>query len=235
MCVELDKLKFSIQSAYFDKKTDYKKSSILGARFYTKQPDEIIFTVSGKFMSSRNNLGAINKDNYLKMLEKIDKIFGIKIAPYDFLYNSQILALDVKIDITVERQLAEYISTLNETFLASTRKNQILIFEKDLGVKEGLLIKPSTITTKTSLSIYSKYRELIARRHDNPEYFNQFTPDFLESCKKILRFECRFSRFKDIRKAFNLPEDCNIHPNDILYSNVNVIYNHLNELKGVAL
>ena len=235
MLLEFDKLKFKIKSAFFDKRTDYQKSSTLGASFYTKQPDEIIFTVSGKFMSSRNNLGAINKDNYLKMLEKIDKIFRIKIAPYDFLYNSQILALDVKKDITVERQLAEYISALNETFLANTRKNQILIFEKDLGIKESLLIKPSTITTKTSLSIYSKYRELIARRHDNAEYFNQFTPDFLESCKKILRFECRFSKFKDIRKAFNLPEDCNIHPNDILFSNINVVYNYLNELTGIAL
>lgn len=235
MFLEFDKLKFKIKSAFFDKKTDYKKSTTLGARFYTKTSDELVFIISGKFMSSRDNLGAINKDNYLKMLEKFDKIFGIKIAPYDFLYNSQILALDVKKDITVERQLAEYISALNETFLANTRKNQILIFEKDLGIKESLLIKPSTITTKTSLSIYSKYRELIARRHDNPEYFNQFTPDFLESCTKILRFECRFSKFEEIRKAFNLPEDCNIHPNDILYSNVNVVYNYLNELTGVAL
>lgn len=235
MCVELDKLKFSIQPAYFDKKTDYKKSSTLGASFYTKQPDEIIFTVSGKFMSSRNNLGAINKNNYLKMLEKIDKIFGIKIAPYDFLYNSQILALDVKKDIRLEQETSDYISALNETIIPNTRKNQILIFEKDLGIKESLLIKPSTITTKTSLSIYSKYRELIARRHDNPEYFNQFTPDFLESCKKLLRFECRFSKFEEIRKAFNLPETCNIHPKDILFSNINVVYNYLNELTGVAL
>ena len=94
MLLEFDKLKFKIKSAFFDKRTDYQKSSTLGASFYTKQPDEIIFTVSGKFMSSRNNLGAINKDNYLKIFIDSDK--GIDLNDCEKVNNSVNNILDEK-------------------------------------------------------------------------------------------------------------------------------------------
>lgn len=235
MSINLDKLKIKIFPEHYQYSEKHKKSSAIGANFFINSTKELIITISGKFMSNPYSLGYINKENFTQMLDKIYMKFGISITPDIFLNKAIVLSVDVTKDIKVEKSTSNYISTLNEIISPNTRKKQILIFEKDLGYKESILVKPMTITTKTSFSAYSKYRELVARRNENPDYFNQFSPDFLESCKKLLRFECRFTKFKEIRKAFNLAEGSEIHPKDILFSDINIIYNNLNELTGGAV
>ena len=107
---------------------------------------------------------------------------------------------------------------MREALCPYTRKIQILIYENDLEAKKSLLLKPITKTSRASLCVYSKYSELIAHRHKESEYFKQFSPQFLETCKNLLRFERRLTSFRALREAFHIERKGPIFVKDLLSS-----------------
>ena len=227
----LDKLKLLLKPTQYIEINPFERLSSLGIEAFKQATNATVLNLSGKIVSSSNSCGGITPNNYKNVLQKLEQE-GILIKEQDFLSNVKVLAVDVTKDIIVQDEPKFYISALREALCPYTRKIQILIYEKDLGAKESLLIKPITKTSRSSLCIYSKYSELIAHRHKEPAYFEQFSPQFLETCKNLLRFELRLTSFRALREAFHIERKGTIFVKDLLFSECNVIYEYMNNLTG---
>ena len=230
--INLDKLKILLNPLQYKQEKKLTKMYSMGIQGYINPNNCLILTLSGKITSNQYSLGGITKENYYQIPEILFSKFGLLIDKNVLLNKVKVLAVDVKKDIFLENPPHLYISALNEAIKPYTRKVQTLIFEKDLGYEDSILVKPTTKTTKQSLSIYSKYKEIFIRRHSQLEYFEQFSEDFLESCKNILRIESRLNSFKEIRSAFHIERKGEVYLRDILFSDVNVLYEYLHKLSG---
>jgi len=227
---EFDKLKILLPPNHYYSK--YKRASTLGIELITKSDGALLLKISGKALSNPTNLGGMTRENIKQLLNIFSTQLTLNISEYDLINNSVVLSIDVKKDIYVNKPTNLYISSIKELFNKSSKNNEIIIFQKNLGHPESILVKPATITGKDSFCIYSKYRELEVNKFKEPEYFDNFAPEFLKKCKNILRFERRLQSFSAIRKAFHIKEKGNIPLKVLLDSDSNVIYERFIELIG---
>ncbi|MBO5434824.1 hypothetical protein J6A31_03245, partial [bacterium] len=139
---------------------------------------------------------------------------------------AQILTIEFKKDIIPEYDKNTSISKLHEKLHESSNKNQILFYSsKNIGFNNGIVIKPIAKTTGKSYIIYSKLAELKAHKSSNPTYFEQFELQYLEEIKNLLRFEVRFVKFADLKKALQLSNRKEIYAKDVFFSKINVVQN----------
>lgn len=201
---ECDKLKFNIPSDITGNK--WLNCKGLGYQVYTTKKSGTTVTITGKFTASPDNLGSINADNLDDIANKLSSILKIDLSVWTLLSRCQIYLVDVKKDILVDgKDCRPYITALREVAQKNTKRTTVTGFkQKTCAYDESLLIRTTTKRKKKSLSIYSKYKELINGRHKDKEYFGLFSEEFLEYSKRLIRFEVRLNSFEEIRKAFGI-------------------------------
>lgn len=226
---KLDKVRFLLPDNFKHKKWIGGKG--LGYKVYTSKDEGTVVTLSGKFMASPDNLGFITKENISDVVTKLNAIFDLKLTVPDLLNKCQLFSVDVTRDILVDGDdCRPYITALREVAQKNTKRRIVTGFkQKTCAYDESLLIHTTTKRNKKSLSIYSKYKELINGRHKDKEYFGLFSNEFLEYSKRLIRFEVRLSSFSEMRNAFSLDRG-NIYLYKLFNSTNDVVANTYKEL-----
>lgn len=188
-------------------------------------------TATSKVAKEYNVLNDISRKNIDAYPEEIVKATGINI-PLQILTSSPLYWLDIKADVQNDTGLTEkeVLSVLKEKAYKKTMKNLIIDYDKDNGFESSLVFKSSCKTVKDSLIIYIKIPEIISNRNDDPDYFSNFSEEFLEENANIIRFERRLQSAKDIKKAFHLEHMPFVTLDDIFDSQVNVVAEKVKEL-----
>lgn len=196
---------------------------VIGINKVIDKDSNIIISISGKVLADKNDLGLINKNNYNEIFNKLNESDLVTINSNIPSKDIQVLACDVTKDIFVEDinkslfGISKYLDIVSDRYSIQRHK--------DLS----LFIKPYSQSRKDVLCIYRKYDELI--KHNNTKYLDIIGYDYLETCKNLLRIERRLASFKEIRNAFEINHDGNIHLNEILESKSNPIGDKFRELK----
>jgi len=193
--------------------------------------DEVLITASSKCVLEYNKLPSITFSNVDKYAEIISQSTGYDLSA-EVLLNLPLYWLDMKIDCanTTGFSNTKIISILREKSYKSTNKNETPSYEKNKGYKNSLLIKSTCKTVKESFCVYDKIAEIKANKWKDNKYYNNFSEDFLSEHYNLLRFERRMQSAKDIKKAFNLPNNKIVTLVDIFSSNQNVVSDKINEL-----
>lgn len=168
-----------------------------------KSNDFLTIEASGKVVKSSTYLGGITQENFDLFHQEVLKA-GV-ILSKETLLNARLSKLDVKKDIHfLGTNLSDAISLFRERAIPSTQNFHMLLFKKQLGINNSLLIKTTTKTTVDSLSIYNKFQEMYNERKQDLGYYDSFDDEFLDSCKDILRFERRIYGAKKLRQVLHL-------------------------------
>lgn len=226
---KLDKVRFRLPDNF--KHKNWISGKGLGYKVYTSKDTGTVITLSGKFMASPDYLGFITQDNISEVVEKLNETFELNLTVPNLLNKCQLFSVDVTRDILVDGDdCRPYITALREVAQKNTKRNIVTGFkQKTCAYDESLLIHTTTKRNKKSLSIYSKYKELINGRHKNKEYFELFSEEFLEYSKQIIRFEVRLNSFPEMRNAFALDRG-NIYLYKLFNSTNDVVANTYKEL-----
>ncbi len=181
-------------------------------------------TVTSKLVRNFNELGFISSANINDYYEEI-----IKNCPYSFsfetLNNSPVYWVDVKKDVLNNTGFSnqDVISVLREKSYLTTTKNETPSFDKNKGYEDSLLIKPTTKSVNDSIEIYCKIKEIKQNKWDYPDYYENFSEDWLIENENILRFERRLQKTKDIKNAFKLNHLRRVTILDIFDSEIDVV------------
>lgn len=184
----------------------------------------LYLTITSKVVKQFNKLGFISSANINDYYEETIKNCSYSFS-FETLINSPLYWLDVKKDVcnTTGYSNQDVISVLREKFYLCTTKNETLSFAKDRGFEDSLLIKPTTKSGKDSMVIYCKIKEITQNKWDYPDYYANFSEDWLLENENILRFERRLQRSEDIKKAFKLNQLKKVTLLDIFDSDVDVV------------
>ena len=142
------------------------------------------------------------------------------------LLNSPLYWLDTCTDINNGTGLStkDFISILRERAYQKTMKNEIIVgFAKDKGFESSLTVKSSCKTVKDSLAIYAKIPEIKSNKYHEPNYYNNFSDDFLINNADLIRFERRLQSAANIKKAYHLEHLSIVTLNDIFNCDKNVV------------
>lgn len=187
---------------------------------------------TGKVLKNANTLELIGSDNIYLVSETIEDTTGVRIE-LDVLLSSRLTQVDVTEDLYFEKEkLSDYISTFREMANKSTYKSLINSFRNDLGFENSILIRSSCKTVKDSLTVYKKFDEMYSKRKKDNGYYNSFSAEFLEECKKILRFERRIIGKRQISRALHLPARADVNLNAVFNSEHNLVKEKIFELVG---
>ena len=226
---KLDKVRFHIPDNFTHKRWISGKG--LGYIAYTSKGTGTVITLSGKIMASPDNLGLMTKENIYDVVIKLNATFELNLTVSDLLYECQLFSVDVTRDILVDgNDCRPYITALREVAQKNTKRRTVTGFkQKTCAYDESLLIRTTTKRNKKSLSIYSKYKELINGRHKDKAYFSLFSDSFIEYSKRLIRFEVRLNSFAEMRTAFSLDKG-NIYLFKVFNSTEDVVGNTYKEL-----
>lgn len=217
---ELDTVHFAVPFAYckFDSDIDEERSAI-GA-YYRINSDKIFFNLSGKINATHNDLGKIIQPNYEQTINKIDKLFGIKLD-MDYVYERvPLYHADTKKDILTEEHASNYIQHARINIKRKTDKYSIEPY-KGTVYEHGFVIKPKA-KRKYRFSVYNKGIEI--GKSENDDYREIFDYDFSKSLVNVLRCELQLNVFQDMRDFFELGNEQPTFKN-IFSSQRDVIYN----------
>lgn len=167
--------------------------------------DEIFITWSSRAYLKANTIPAITINNIKCFSEIISISSGYEVQA-EYLLHSPLSWIDVNRDIINDTSYtnAEVISILKEKSYKSTVKTEILSYENKLGFENSIVVKPSCKTIRDSFCIYDKAEEIKSCKNKEKDFYNNFSTEFLENNKNLLRFERRMQSSKDIKKAFHL-------------------------------
>ena len=182
-------------------------------------------TASSRALLVKDELPEISVDNIGFYPSIIEQSKNIKINT-DTILTAPLFWIDVCTDVlnTTGLQIQDYISILREKAYQKTLKNEIIVgFDKDKGFECSLTIKSSCKTVKDSLAIYDKINEIKANKYHNPDYYNNFSADFLHKNHNLIRFERRLQSANDIKKAYSLEHLSTVTLKDIFTCNNNVV------------
>ena len=148
-----------------------------------------------------------HNNSNIEQLPKIlhDRI-NVSVDEYYLLNEAMIGIVHVKKDIQVDENPTFYLSELKELFKRNTAKYDVYRYGK-LKYIDGLSLVPKAKSTKERYICYIKYAEMSQNKYDDFVYFNSFDYDYLQYLKHVIRFECQFSNFDAIRKAFFISEE----------------------------
>lgn len=192
---------------------------------------QLHLTATSKVVVIPDTLNHITIDDINKHSEIILNSTGYDI-PFEVIMTSPLFWLDMKTDVentTGFNNKAVY-SVLREKAYQKTTRHETPSFDKKHGFENSLLITSSSKTVNDSLEIYNKVDEIKASCWLYPEYYNNFSEEFLRQNANILRFERRLQKAKDIKKAFHLEEQKNVTLSDIFNSNVDVVAEKVRKL-----
>lgn len=179
-------------------------------------------TCSGRTVAEYNSFKALNMDKVPLLVDDLEYNAGLIVTAETFL-NMEVACIDCKIDVPVSDKPA-MLSFLRELAYQNTSKTEIITYYNQLGFENSILIKPSCKTVKDSLLIYDKIDEIIAKKTEDADYYNNFSRKFLNDNANLLRFERRLQKSKWVKKAFHLEDKRGMATlRDVLESPYNVV------------
>lgn len=184
-----------------------------------------LLTVSSRVLFEKDKLPEITADNIDSFPSIIERATNIYLSVKDIL-NAQLYWLDICLDTTNDTGLStkDFISILREKAYQKTMKNEIIVgFDKDKGFECSLTIKSCCKTVKDSLAIYAKIPEIKSNKYHEPNYYNNFSDDFLINNADLIRFERRLQSAANIKKAYHLEHLPIVTLNDIFNCDKNVV------------
>lgn len=182
-------------------------------------------TVSSRAILEKDELPDISADNIDLYPSIIEQAKNIHIDTNTLLY-SPLYWLDICLDVTNDTGLStkDFISILRERAYQKTMKNEIIVgFDKDKGFECSLTVKSSCKTVKDSLAIYAKIPEIKSNKYHEPNYYNNFSDDFLINNADLVRYERRLQSAAYIKKAYHLEHLPIVTLNDIFNCDKNVV------------
>lgn len=175
---------------------------------------ELITTISGKFLARKGYLGGITNKNYGEIIKKLNSTEILKLEGICE-KDMQLLRVDYTKDVQVT-DIQKTLFALQEYLRKSSNKYRQIIYDG-----ETVMVKPYAKSRKTSLTFYSKYKDLSKAKFK--EYIELIGYNTYENTKNILRVERHLYNFKEIREAFDINKKGNIYLSDILESKSNPI------------
>ena len=123
------------------------------------------------------------------------------------------------------------ISALKELAIKKTSKMEIISgFDKEKGFETSLTLKSTCKTIYDSLAIYPNVKEIRTNKYNDPDYFDNFSPDYLAKNFNRIRFERRLQSSKDIKKAYHLEHLEYVTLRDIFENSADVVSDKVREL-----
>ena len=202
---EIDKFKIIMPSYKIKKNLEKSQNFALGVNCKQNEKNTII-EVSSKIFSTPNDLSSINNSNIEQLPKILHDRINVSVDEYYLLNEAMIGIVHVKRDIHVNEKPNHYLSELKEIFKRNTDKYDVYRYGK-LKYIDGLSLVPKAKSTKERYICYIKYAEMSQNKYDDFGYFNSFDYDYLQHLKQVIRFECQFSNFDAIRKAFFISEE----------------------------
>lgn len=192
---------------------------------------QLHLTITSKAVTIPDTLNYITIEDIKKHSELIFNSTGYYI-PFEILISSQLFWLDMKTDVknTTGYSNKEVISVLREKAYKNTTKNETPSFDKNKGFENSLLVTSTSKTVKDSFCVYEKILEINNTRFKYPDYYKNFSKEFLNNNTNILRFERRLQSSKDIKNAFELKHLKAVTLEDIFNSDVDVVSNKVQKL-----
>ena len=182
-------------------------------------------TVSSRAMLKMNELPKISKNNIGLYTPIIERATNINIDE-NTLLNSHLYWLDVCTDVINDTGLdnKDFIGILREQAYQKTSKHEVIVgFDKEKGFECSLTIKSSCKTIKDSLAIYSKIPEIKSNMYSQPDYYNNFSPQYMLENAYLIRNERRMQSLSAIKKAYHLEQLSVVTLNDIFACEANVV------------
>lgn len=229
---ELDTVQFCIDNKDLKYNFDLPhKGKVLGMS-YKRYQDKIFFNVSSKVFATVSTLGAITRENTVKIAEKIEQSFGIVINK-DFLYECvKLCRVDVKKDRFMTENPNFYISDLRRLFKRNSDRFDVYKYKNDienitLTYENGLAVVPKT-KDNYRYSIYNKGKEVSMAQ--NKEFREKFDYALLNNLDFCLRSEVQLKKHVDIKSAFAIPSSKEQTFATVLESGVDVVGEELGKL-----
>ena len=181
-------------------------------------------TVTSKAVPIPDTLNYVTIEDIQKHSDIIFNSSGYCI-PYEEILYSQLFWVDIKKDVenTTGYSNKNVISVLREKSYKNTTKNETPSFDKGKGFENSLVVTSTCKKVKDSICVYEKIPEINNNRWNDPDYYKNFTKDFLIKNTNTLRFERRLQSSRDIKKAFKLENLKVVTLSDIFNSDVDVV------------
>ena len=182
-------------------------------------------TVSSRAVLEKNKLPKISGNNIDLYTSTIERATNIHVDA-NTLLNSSLYWLDVCVDVINDTGLdnKDFIGILRERAYQKTSKHEVIVgFDKDKGFECSLTIKSSCKTIKDSLAIYSKIPEIKSNMYSQPDYYNNFSPQYMLENAYLIRNERRMQSLSAIKKAYHLEQLSVVTLNDIFACEANVV------------
>ncbi len=188
-------------------------------------------TVTSKTVPIPDKLNFITVEDLQKHQDIIFNSTGYYI-PFEVIMSSQLFWLDIKKDVVNATGYSnkDVISVLREKSYKNTTKTETPSFDKNKGFENSVLITSTCKKVKDSICVYEKISEIISTRRSYPDYYKNFSDEFLVRNANILRFERRLQSSKDIKKAFKLEHQEIVTLSDIFNSNADVVNEKVQKL-----
>lgn len=155
----------------------------------------------------------INKNNIEKVIDTINNSDAIKFNSR-FLDTAEVLKTDVTENLTVSKEVSDYIKALQ--FCNISDKYRIEKYKN-----EAIVFKRNVLSYKERMIFYDKYAEML--KDKEAKFLN------IEKFRNVLRCENNIVSFERLRKNFEIKYS-KIYLKDILNSNKQVNYETFNRI-----
>ncbi|MCU7490072.1 MAG: hypothetical protein HF312_00285 [Ignavibacteria bacterium] len=200
------------------------KKGLQGNEPKNKLKNNVTMKISSKILGE-DYMEMINKNNFHKVIEKINKTGIIRISQEDFLEEAQVISCHVTCNLRMNAEIHKYIKSLYRLAIANHR-NKIHAYPG----KESNKLSGLTLCTRTKknnrrrILFYDKYNEIMSEENK----YSFLSKKHKEQFKNILRIEISLNKFKHIRKYLNIQKSV-ITLKDVLNSDANPISKQLRE------
>ncbi len=218
--IKLDKIKTEIPIEYCIFSDDIlPKNNFIGFNYAILHSGFLSIELSGKLFATPNNFGYLTNANSNLISDKIYNLSKIKIHNEYLLTQAPVFRVDVTEDISVNDDPKYYISEYRQILKGCTDKLTVYKY-RDMTYITGFSLVPKTLNNFRA-SVYIKGKEI--RKYRNKDYRKNFTKEFLKQTENIIRFECQYRKYKDMRKVFNIRNNKTPTISDILNCKNNVV------------
>ena len=218
--IKLDKIKTKIPLEYCNlPKGILPKNNFIGFNYAILSSGFISVELSGKLFATPNNFGYLTYANSNLISDEIYNLSKIKIHNEYLLTQAPVFRVDVTEDISVNDDPKYYISEYRQILKSCTDKLTVYKY-KDMTYTTGFSLVPKTLNNFRA-SVYIKDREI--RKYRNKDYRKIFSTEFLKQAENIIRFECQYRKYKDMRTIFNIRNNKTPTISDILNCKNNVV------------
>ena len=198
---KIDRLRSFLPGEKYNNNSGANRLYFTGGSFY-EYNGGIVTEISGKLFSSSDNVGAITRNNYISIPEKLAEN-GLEVDTEFYLTQAALGCVDVKKDLSLNEKPENYLSELREILKRKTDKYDVYKYD-DICYESGLAVVPKAASARHRFSIYNKGLELRKHKHKNIDYYNRFEYSYLEQLNHTIRCEYQTKNFAEIRKAYGI-------------------------------